>query len=68
MTPVLVLIFVQATTAVGTNLLYAATTKTAGTVVHQVTRRLAIGSIPTTIFTLTFSTSSGSGAVHRRRS
>jgi uncharacterized protein len=36
MTPVLVLIFgVQATTAVGTDLLYAATTKTAGTVVHH---------------------------------
>jgi uncharacterized membrane protein YfcA len=62
MTPVLVLIFgVQATTAVGTDLLFAATTKTAGTVVHhrretidwRVTRRLATGSIPATIFTLT---------------
>jgi uncharacterized protein len=61
MTPVLVLIFgVQATTAVGTDLLYAATTKTVGTVVHhrrgtidwRVTRRLAIGSIPAAIFTL----------------
>jgi uncharacterized membrane protein YfcA len=62
MTPLLVLIFgVQATTAVGTDLLYAATTKTVGTVVHhrrgtidwRVTRRVAIGSIPATIFTLT---------------
>jgi uncharacterized membrane protein YfcA len=36
MTPLLVLIFgVQATTAVGTDLLYAATTKTVGTVVHH---------------------------------
>jgi uncharacterized membrane protein YfcA len=61
MTPVLVLIFgVQATTAVGTDLLYAATTKSVGTVVHhrrgtidwRVTRRLAIGSIPAAIFTL----------------
>jgi uncharacterized protein len=62
MTPVLVLIFGdQATTAVGTDLLYAATTKSAGTVVHhrrgtidwRVTRRLATESIPATIFTLT---------------
>ena len=62
MTPLLVLIFsVQATTAVGTDLLYAAITKTFGTVVHhrrktidwRVTRRLASGSIPAAIFTLT---------------
>src|SRR5260370_16064065 len=62
MTPVLVLFFgVQATTAVGPALLFAATTKTAGTVVHhrrktidwRVTRRLATGSIPAKIFTLT---------------
>ena len=62
MTPLLVLIFgVQATTAVGTDLLYAAMTKTFGTVVHhrrktidwRVTRRLASGSIPAAIFTLT---------------
>jgi uncharacterized membrane protein YfcA len=61
MTPVLVLIFgVQATTAVGSDPLYAATTKSVGTVVHhrretidwRVTRRLATGSIPATIFTL----------------
>ena len=62
MTPLLVLIFgVQATTAVGTDLLYAAMTKTVGTVVHNrrktidwrvVTRRLASGSIPAAILTL----------------
>jgi uncharacterized protein len=62
MTPLLMLIFgVQATTAVGTDLLYAAVTKSGGTVVHhrretidwQVTRRLATGSIPAAILTLT---------------
>ena len=61
MTPLLVLIFgVQATTAVGTDLLYAAMTKSVGTVVHnrrktidwRVTRRLASGSIPAAILTL----------------
>jgi uncharacterized membrane protein YfcA len=61
MTPLLVLIFgVQPTTAVGTDLLYAAVTKSAGTVVHhrrgtidwQVTRRLAVGSVPAAILTL----------------
>ena len=62
MTPLLMLIFgVQATTAVGTDLLYAAVTKSGGTVAHhrretidwQVTRRLATGSIPAAILTLT---------------
>ena len=62
MTPLLVLIFgVQATTAVGTDLLYAAVTKSGGTVVHhrrgtidwRVTRRLATGSAPAAIITLT---------------
>ena len=61
MTPILVLIFgVQATTAVGTDLLYAAVTKGGGTIVHhrrrtidwRVTRRLATGSIPAAILTL----------------
>ena len=61
MTPMLVLIFgVQATTAVGTDLLYAAVTKSGGTIVHhrrasidwRVTRRLATGSIPAAILTL----------------
>ena len=55
MTPLLVLLFgVHPATAVGTVLLYAAITKAGGTVVHarkghvdwQVTRLLAIGSIP----------------------
>jgi len=54
MTPLLMLIFgVQATTAVGTDLLYAAVTKTAGSVVHgfnrtidwRVVRLLATGSV-----------------------
>lgn len=60
MTPLLVLIFgIHPITAVGTDLLYAAVTKT-GTLVHhrrgtidwQVTRRLATGSIPAAIVTL----------------
>jgi hypothetical protein len=61
MTPILVLLFgVHATTAVGTDLLYAAITKTGGTLTHglkgtvdwRVTSRLAAGSIPATILTL----------------
>jgi uncharacterized protein len=61
MTPLLVLIFgIHPITAVGTDLLYAAVTKTGGTFVHhrrgtidwQVTRRLATGSIPAAIATL----------------
>jgi hypothetical protein len=61
MTPLLMLIFgIQATTAVGTDLLYAAATKSGGTLVHhrrgtidwQVTRRLATGSIPAAIIAL----------------
>lgn len=55
MTPLLVLVFgVQPATAVGTDLLYAALTKSAGTVVHarrgtvdwRITGLLALGSIP----------------------
>ena len=55
MTPLLVLIFgVQPTIAVGTDLLYAAVTKSVGTVVHHrrgtidwtLTRCLATGSVP----------------------
>jgi uncharacterized protein len=62
MTPLLVLVFgVEATAAVGTDLLYAAVTKSAGTMLHhrrgtidwQVTRRLATGSVPAAILTLT---------------
>ena len=61
MTPLLVLLFgVQATTAVGTDLLFAAATKSGGTIIRhrrgtidwQVTRRLAIGSVPAVIITL----------------
>jgi uncharacterized protein len=61
MTPILVLLFgIAPTTAVGTDLLYAAITKSNGTLVHalngtvdwRITRRLAYGSIPATIVTL----------------
>jgi uncharacterized protein len=61
MTPLLVLIFgIHPATAVGTDLLYAAVTKSGGTLVHhrrgtidwQITRRLASGSIPAAIVTL----------------
>jgi uncharacterized membrane protein YfcA len=61
MTPLLVLVFgVHPTTAVGTDLLYAAATKTVGTGVHGVKRtvqwkivgRLALGSAPATAATL----------------
>jgi uncharacterized membrane protein YfcA len=63
MTPILVLLFgIHPATAVGTDLLYAAATKSVGTLVHgynhtvdwQVTRRLATGSLPATILTLWF--------------
>ena len=58
MTPLLVLLFgVHPTTAVGTDLLFAAATKSVGTAAHglgdsidwRVTGRLAAGSIPTTV-------------------
>ena len=61
MTPLLVLVFgVSPQTAVGTDLLYAAITKIAGSVVHgtretvqwSIVRRLAYGSIPAAIVTL----------------
>jgi uncharacterized protein len=61
MTPLLILLFgVHPTTAVGTDLLYAAATKTVGTLVHGVNRtvnwrmvgRLASGSVPATALTL----------------
>ena len=61
MTPVLVLLFgIHPVTAVGTDLLYAAVTKSAGTVVHgwkgsvdwRVTGRLLAGSAPATALTL----------------
>ena len=61
MTPVLILLFgIHPATAVGTDLLYAAATKTVGSVVHglahsiewQVVRRLAAGSVPSAIITV----------------
>jgi hypothetical protein len=61
MTPLLILLFgVHPATAVGTDLLYAAATKTGGSLVHgfarsidwRVVRRLATGSVPATIVTL----------------
>ena len=61
MTPVLILLFgIHPATAVGTDLLYAAVTKTAGSVVHGFNRtvdwavvgRLATGSVPMTVVTI----------------
>jgi hypothetical protein len=61
MTPVLILLFgVQTTTAVGTDLLYAAATKGAGTLSRglahtvdwKITGRLACGSVPGTMLTI----------------
>jgi uncharacterized membrane protein YfcA len=61
MTPILVLLFgVHPATAVGTDLLYAAATKSAGTIVHglkgsvdwRITLRLAAGSVPAATITL----------------
>ncbi len=63
MTPILVLLFgMHPATAVGTDLLYASATKSAGTLVHglnhtvnwQIVRRLAAGSVPATAATLLF--------------
>ncbi|HET9716073.1 MAG TPA: sulfite exporter TauE/SafE family protein [Pseudolabrys sp.] len=61
MTPILIMLFgIHPATAVGTDLLYAAATKTGGSLVHGFARsidwhvvgRLASGSIPATIVTL----------------
>jgi uncharacterized membrane protein YfcA len=61
MTPILILVFgIHPASAVGTDLLYAAATKSVGTLVHgynhtvdwRVTRRLAFGSLPATVLTL----------------
>lgn len=61
MTPLLILLFgINPATAVGTDLLYAAVTKTAGSVAHgfartiewHVVRRLATGSVPSTVVTI----------------
>ena len=63
MTPLLILLFgVHPAAAVGTDLLYAAATKTGGSLVHglarsidwRVVRRLASGSVPATIATVAF--------------
>ena len=60
-TPILILLFgISPATAVGTDLLFAAATKTVGSFVHgfnrtinwRVVRRLAIGSIPATLLAL----------------
>ena len=60
MTPLLVLLFgIHPATAVGTDLLYAAATKSVGTMVHgraksvdwRIVRRLATGSVPATALT-----------------
>jgi uncharacterized membrane protein YfcA len=61
MTPILILLFgIHPAAAVGTDLLYAAATKTAGSLVHgynrtvdwRVVRRLAAGSVPATVLTI----------------
>ncbi len=60
MTPLLLALGIHAHTAVGTDLLYAAATKSVGTLVHsasdtvdwKIVRRLAIGSVPATALTL----------------
>lgn len=61
MTPLLILLFgIHPVTAVGTDLLYAAATKTVGTTVHGASRTvewrivglLALGSVPATVLTL----------------
>jgi uncharacterized membrane protein YfcA len=68
MTPLLILLFgIHPATAVGTDLLYAATTKSAGTLVHgfnktvewRVVRRLALGSVPAAALTLWFLAATG---------
>jgi len=73
MTPLLVLVFgIAPTTAVGTDLLYAAITKSNGTLVHalhdtvdwRITRRLAVGSVPATIATLVALALLGRSSIH----
>ena len=62
MTPILVLLFgISPATAVGTDLLFASVTKIAGSAVHgtrktvdwHIMRRLALGSVPAAVITLT---------------
>ncbi len=68
MTPLLILVFgIHPATAVGTDLLYAATTKSAGTLVHgsnrmvdwRVVLRLGAGSVPAAALTLWFLAATG---------
>ena len=68
MTPLLVLLFgIHPTTAVGTDLLFACSTKSIGTLVHGLNRtvdwrivaRLAAGSVPGTLLTLLAMSSAG---------
>src|SRR5690242_11488909 len=68
MTPLLILLFgIHPATAVGTDLLYAAATKTAGTLGHgfnrtidwRVVTRLAVGSVPAAVITLWFLAETG---------
>ena len=73
MTPLLVLLFgIHPGTAVGTDLLYAAVTKSVGTAVHsahravdwRIVRRLATGSIPATAVTVVVLSRTGGGEGH----
>jgi hypothetical protein len=75
MTPLLILLFgIHPATAVGTDLLYAAATKTAGSLVHGMARsvhwpaviRLACGSIPASILTLLVTWQLGLNAASQR--
>jgi uncharacterized protein len=70
MTPLLILLFgIHPSTAVGTDLLFAASTKSVGTIVHTTARTidwklvglLATGSVPATIATLFFLSNFGLG-------
>jgi uncharacterized membrane protein YfcA len=76
MTPLLILLFgIHPATAVGTDLLYAAVTKSCGTLVHgyshtidwRVVRRLAAGSVPMTIVTLSVLSHFDLGGAHAAR-
>ncbi len=71
MTPLLILAFgIHPATAVGTDLLYAAATKSVGTLAHgfhgtvnwRLTRLLATGSVPATLATLWVTRNAGSGS------
>lgn len=70
MTPLLIMMFgIHPSTAVGTDLLYAAVTKTVGSGVHgfnrnidwKIVTRLASGSVPATVLTLIFLSYLGTG-------